>query len=117
TLLPMPLDEATRAKNANRLVKCAGLGLPVLADDTPENRRAAESLGIANTVLVKSGENWQTRIDHAAANYAALCRTMAAARQRTFAVYGVEPIVADWLKFCAEMVRARRCRNNRKSIR
>lgn len=117
-LLPMPLDDATRAKNANRLVKCAGLGLPVLADDTPENRRAAERLGIADTVLVKPGENWQTRIDHAAADYAALCQTMADARQRTFAVYGVEPIVADWLHFCAGLVRAKRGRrSNRQSIR
>ncbi|MCC2113562.1 MAG: glycosyltransferase [Hyphomicrobiales bacterium] len=103
-LLPMPLNEATKAKNGNRLVKCAALGLPVLASDTPENRRAAARLGIADTVLVKDDEDWRTRIDAAAANYGAFCAEMSRARDRALAIYGREQIVADWLRFCADLV-------------
>ncbi len=104
-LLPMPLNAETLAKNANRLVKCAALGLPVLASDTPENRRAASRLGIVEAALVTDGEDWRARIDAAAANYDAFKAEMGRARERALDIYGREKIVADWLGFCAGLTR------------
>ncbi|MEZ5840199.1 MAG: hypothetical protein R3D02_07145 [Hyphomicrobiales bacterium] len=103
-LLPVELNAATRAKNANRLVKCAGLGLPFLASDTPENRRAVAAIGLDEEVLVAGEADWPARIAETGRNYAAFHERVASARERAFAVYGRERIVADWIGWCRELI-------------
>ena len=71
-LLPVSLNEETRAKNANRLVKCVGLGLPFLASDTEEHRRALSMLRLPDDCLVAAEQDWAARIDEVRRNYAAL---------------------------------------------
>ncbi len=105
-LLPVHLNDETRAKNANRLVKCVGLGLPFLASNTEENRRAMQVLRLPADWLVSAADSWSARIDEVGQNYAHYRCIISDARPRVFEVYGVERIVADWLQFCAGLVRA-----------
>lgn len=106
-LLPVFLNDETRAKNANRLVKCVGLGLPFLASDTEEHRRAMRILQLPVNWLVAAEDDWNTRIDEVGQNYAHYRRSIADARMRVFELYGVERIVADWLQFCAGLLQAK----------
>ena len=106
-LLPVSLNAETRAKNANRLVKCVGLGLPFLASDTEEHRRAARLLRLPEDCLVTAGQDWAARIDAVGRDYARYRRMLQDARARAFALYGVERIAADWLQFCAGPLRAK----------
>lgn len=99
-LLPLALNDHTQAKNANRLVKCVGLGLPFLASDTPEHRRALEKLGLTDQVLVRPGQDWTERIAEVADDYAAFKARIVAARPVAFAAYGIEAVAAQWLAFC-----------------
>lgn len=103
-LLPVFLNEATRAKNANRLVKCVGLGLPFLASDTEENRRALQILRLPADCLVTAEGDWAARIDEIARHYDAYRQIIRAARPRAFETYGIERIVADWLPFCTALI-------------
>ena len=112
-LLPVFLNEATRAKNANRLVKCVGLGLPFLASDTEENRRAMWILRLPVNWLVAPEEDWNPRIDEVGRNYAHYRQIIAEARPRVFELYGVERIAADWLQFCAGLIQAKATRHDR----
>ena len=105
-LLPVSLNEETRAKNANRLVKCVGLGLPFLASDTEEHRRALSILRLPDDCLVAAEQDWAARIDDVRRNYAHYRRMLQDARARAFALYGVERIAADWLQFCTGLLRA-----------
>ena len=105
-LLPLTLTEHTQAKNANRMVKCVGLGLPFLASDTPEHRRALARLGMGDHVLVRAGEAWADRIADVRRDYADWKAEVAAARPAAFAAYGIEAIVDGWLDYC-ERVRRR----------
>lgn len=105
-LLPLTLTEHTQAKNANRMVKCVGLGLPFLASDTPEHRRALARLDMGDRVLVRAGEIWADRIADVRRDYAGYKAEVAAARPAAFAAYGIEPIVDGWLSYC-EAVRGR----------
>ena len=100
-LLPVVLNDETLAKNANRLVKCVGLGLPFLASDTVEHRRAVRLLQLPDDCLVALGQDWSSRIDQVARDYPRYRRLIAHARPRAFEVYGVETLVADWFRFCA----------------
>lgn len=98
-LLPVSLNEHTRAKNANRLVKCVALGLPFLASATEENRRAIDLLGLdPSSCLVGPDENWSERIDATAAEYPSLLERIAAARRVVFDAYGVDNIVSHWAR-------------------
>ena len=105
-LLPVFLNDETRAKNANRLIKCVGLNLPFLASDTEENRRALQALRLPTECLVHDAGDWATRIDDVARHYDAYRRIISEARPRAFEVYGIERIVADWLPFCAGLTGA-----------
>lgn len=106
-LLPVVLNEETRAKNANRLVKCVALGLPFLARDTAEHRRAIAALQLPDDFLVASDDHWNTQIAEVAQLYPHYRRLMAAARPRAYDVYGVERIAADWMEFCAMLSRVK----------
>ncbi|HLZ10786.1 MAG TPA: hypothetical protein VKT80_19525 [Chloroflexota bacterium] len=103
-LLPVILNDETRAKNANRLVKCVGLGLPFLASDTPEHRRALERLQLSDIFIVTSAEEWSARIDDVAHRYGYYKRLVQDARALAFEIYGIERVAADWLAFCSELV-------------
>ena len=85
------------------MVKCVGLGLPFLASDTPEHRRAIELLGLDADFLVGPCDTWASRIDAIAADYANVKTRIAAARDRAFAAYGVARITADWLAFARQV--------------
>jgi hypothetical protein len=106
-LLPVVLNEETLAKNANRLVKCVGLGLPFLASDTLEHRRALERLRLPDEFLVASEHDWPARIEDVARRYPHYKRAIDEARPRAFETYGVERIAHDWMQFCAELLHAR----------
>jgi hypothetical protein len=104
-LLPVVLNDETRAKNANRLVKCVGLGLPFLASDTLEHRRALERLQMPDDFLVASEREWPARIEDVARRYPYYKRAIDEARPRAFETYGVERIAHDWMRFCAALLR------------
>lgn len=106
-LLPVALDAATRAKNANRLVKCVGLGLPFLASDTDEHRRALGILGLPEDFLVASHRDWNRRIEEVKRDYTRYRHLVHEARPRAFDQYGVERLAARWLEWCAGFVPAR----------
>lgn len=96
-LLPVVSNDDTRAKNANRLLKCVGLGLPFLAGDTAEHRRVLQALQLPEDLLVATDREWAGRIDGIAADYTRYRGVVADARPRAFARYGVERIAADWM--------------------
>jgi hypothetical protein len=104
-LLPVLLNDETRAKNANRLLKCVGLGLPFLASDTPEHRRMLQALRLSDEFLVASEREWHDRVDEVAHNYARYRAHIEEARPRAFERYGVERIVADWMPTLQRIVR------------
>jgi hypothetical protein len=106
-LLPVVLDDETLAKNANRLVKCAALGLPFLATDTPEHRRALAALQLPDDFLVRSPDAWRDRIGEVARQYPHYRQLVEAARLRAFDVYGVERIAAGWIGFCRMLARGK----------
>jgi hypothetical protein len=106
-LLPVFLNEETRAKNANRLIKCVGLSLPFLASDTPEHRRVLRALQLPDELLVASEHDWPGQIDDVARDYARFKRLIDGARPRAFELYGVERIVTDWLPMLHKIARGR----------
>ncbi len=112
-LLPVALTEETAAKNANRLVKCVGLGLPFLASDTPEHRRALGLIGLPDSFLAREGEDWSERIALAARNYARIEETVLQARPRLFEVYGIEAAASKWLQWCVGLLRENRASRRR----
>jgi hypothetical protein len=100
-LLPVFLNDETRAKNANRLVKCIGLGLPFLASDTPEHRRALERLQLPDIFLIASPSEWSARINDVACRYEHYRRLIQGARAAAFDAYGIERIASKWVAFCS----------------
>jgi hypothetical protein len=109
-VLPVLLNDETRAKNANRLVKCVGLGLPFLASDTPEHRRALTRLQLPDVLLVASQGEWAGRIEDVARRYRHYKQLIETARPRAFDIYGVERIAWDWVAFWSQLPEANRLR-------
>ncbi len=103
-LFPVTLSPHSKAKNANRMIKAVGLGLPFLASDTPEHRRALAHLDLPETFLVREGEEWSERIADMGRDYNACLSQIMTARQTAFDVYGVERIVSDWIDFCTDVM-------------
>jgi hypothetical protein len=101
-LLPVFLNEETRAKNANRLVKCAALGLPFLAGDTPEHRKAVHRLGLPESVLVSEGRDWDAAIAAVAREYPQRVAVARACRAGAWRHYAAERVFADWLTVCLD---------------
>ncbi|MFH1067130.1 MAG: hypothetical protein V1746_04450 [bacterium] len=102
-LLPVALNDETLAKNANRLVKCVGLGLPFLASDTQEHRRALERLRLPCDFLVTDEKDWEKRIEDVAWDYARYKNLVKNARDLAFEVHGVETVAREWLDFCKKL--------------
>lgn len=97
-LLPIILNEETRAKNANRLIKCVGLGLPFLASDTSENRRALEKIKLSPSFLVADETAWEAKINRVAQDYPYYQKLIMEARPRVFETYGLEVVARKWLE-------------------
>jgi hypothetical protein len=104
-LLPVAWNEETAAKNANRLVKCAALGLPFLATDTPEHRRALARLRLPEEFLVGEAEDWDARIEAAGRHYGRWRAALMEARGRLFAAFGIEAAGSRWLDWCLGLLR------------
>jgi hypothetical protein len=102
-LLPVFLNEETRAKNANRLVKCAALGLPFLASDTPEHRKAVHRIGVPDHFLVREGQCWDEAIDSVARDYGKWKCPAQACRPKAWKSYSAERVFSDWLAFCLKV--------------
>lgn len=102
-LLPVFLNEETLAKNANRLVKCAALGLPFLASDTPEHRKAIHRIGVPEDFLVREDQNWDEKIESVARDYEKWKCAAHACRASAWDCYGAERVFSDWLTFCLEV--------------
>jgi hypothetical protein len=107
-LLPVALNEETRAKNANRLIKCAALGLPFLASDTPEHRKAVRRLGMPPAVLVGDDRDWDAAIESAARSYSERVAAARACRPAAWRQYGAERVFGDWLAVCLDAWRPTR---------
>jgi hypothetical protein len=111
-LLPVFLNAETRAKNANRLVKCAALGLPFLASDTPEHRKAIHRIGVPVDFLVREDQNWDERIESVARDYEKWKCAAQACRASAWEWYGAERVFSDWLTFCLEVWKRTRAEAN-----
>lgn len=111
-LLPVELNEATRAKNANRLIKCVGLGLPFLASETPEHKRALEQLQLPVDFLVTDERDWEKRIQDVAARYMHYKTLIQNARDIAFEIYGMGKITHEWLDFVKKLQTKKRVRTS-----
>ena len=94
-LFPVEIDAWSAAKNANRMIKAAALGIPVLASATPEHIRAAELMGLPESRLVGAGESWTDRIGQIAEEYESVQRETGAIRTRTLAAYDPKAIAGQ----------------------
>ena len=103
-LLPVALNKETLAKNANRLIKCVGLGLPFLASDTAEHRAALQRLAMPDMFLVSSDRDWPAKIEDVGRRYPHYKRKVEEARPRAFEVYGIERVARDWLMFWKHLI-------------
>jgi len=63
-LLVFPVESTpwNLAKNANRMMKAIALGIPVLASETPEQKRIAELVGLPEECLMPRFEGWDARV-------------------------------------------------------
>ncbi|MEA2312982.1 MAG: hypothetical protein QOE28_2950, partial [Solirubrobacteraceae bacterium] len=95
-LIPVAPGEWAAAKNANRLLKCAALGLPALVSRTPEHERTAALLGLPDWVLIGAGGSWEAAIARAAEEHGVLRDAFAAAREVALERYGIEAVAARW---------------------
>jgi hypothetical protein len=98
-LLPVFINEETRAKNANRLVKCAALGLPFLASDTPAHRKALQRIGLPADGLMPEGRDWDEAVEAVARDYTKWKAAAEAGRAAAWEAYGADRVFSDWLRF------------------
>lgn len=96
-LIPQRATDWTMSKNANRMLKCVSLGVPVLASDTPEHRRVTAVLGLGPELLVGADESWPDRIDALADDYDRVLAQVAEVRDIARREYGVQGAVERWL--------------------
>ena len=97
-VIPVEINASTLAKNANRLLKCVALGVPVLASKTPEHERIIAEFGLPDWLLVKSDADWNMQIDEVRSRYAELPPKLVRARALAFERYGISPITEKWLR-------------------
>lgn len=96
-LVPVQLDSWTASKNANRALKCIGLGIPVLASATPEHRRAFEAVGLDHRFLVKRDQDWNESIDRLIGDHG-IAEVMEEARNRAWEEWGIDRVAQRWLE-------------------
>lgn len=116
-LLVFPVEETpwNLAKNANRMMKALGLGIPVLASDTPEQRRIAELTGLPPECLVAAGTPWSQAVERLRARYPEVEKAVLRARELLWKSHAPRDIAMRLLAHVTEStqpgaVRARRAR-------
>ena len=97
-LLPVEADAWTLAKNANRLLKCAALGIPFLASRTPEHELAIQQLRLPEWLLVEADADWNARIAEVGQRYREVAQLMGRARVRAVERFGIAPVTKRWLQ-------------------
>lgn len=107
-LLPLSPTPWNLAKNANRMLKCLGLGIPVLATNTPEHRRVAEQLGLPPDLLIDVDGDWDRRIEELRGKYEVLATEMPDIRLRAWELHGVDVVARRWLESIRETAKAAR---------
>lgn len=68
-LFPVEPSAWNLAKNANRMIKALGLGIPVLASDTPEQTRIHGLVELPDACLLSGFGGWQARVGQIAADF------------------------------------------------
>lgn len=86
-LFPVEATEWNLAKNANRMMKALGLGIPVLVSDTPEQTRIHGLAGLPKTCLMSNFTGWQERIGQISSTFAAVEAATLEARDILWAAY------------------------------
>ncbi|MEI6351273.1 MAG: hypothetical protein WCP06_09215 [Verrucomicrobiota bacterium] len=98
-LLPVIRTKWNYSKNANRLLKCVGLGVPFLASATPDNRVAVEQLGLdPHRFLVEESESWADKIAELRANYSEAFSAISKARTVAKKCYSIEAVAGVWIE-------------------
>jgi len=96
-LIPVLLDDWTRSKNANRLLRAVALGVPFLASRTAEHERTVNDLGLSEELLVDAGEDWNAAIDRVRDGFGDIEHRILVARGTAIARFGVGATVAAWV--------------------
>ncbi len=86
-LFPVEATEWNLAKNANRMIKALGLGVPVLVSDTPEQARIHERSGLPKACLMSDFAGWQERIGQISAGFGEIEAATLRARDILWAEY------------------------------
>lgn len=86
-LFPVEATEWNLAKNANRMMKALGLGIPVLVSDTPEQARIHALAGLPATCLMSDFVGWQARISEISTGFAKVEAATLTAREILWAEY------------------------------
>jgi len=113
-LLPVVPGEWGLAKNANRLLKCVALGVPVLASASGEHLRVAEILDLPAQMILAEGDDWDARLEWLEESFEEVLGALDRAREVAVAHYGLEATTDAWLLAVAE---ARSDRVRRSSLR
>jgi hypothetical protein len=92
-LFPVEATEWNLAKNANRMMKAVGLGVPVLVSDTPEQARIHELAGLPKACLISGFVGWQTRISKIASGFAQIEADTLKARDILWAEYNPRAVL------------------------
>ncbi len=86
-LFPVEATVWNLAKNANRMMKALGLGIPVLVSDTPEQARIHGLAGLPKSCLMSDFTGWQKRIGQISTDFAKVEAATAQAREILWAEY------------------------------
>lgn len=114
-VLPASDSEWGLSKNANRLLKCVGLGVPALISETPEHRRIAELLDLPPWVLVGREASWREKVERSRLGHRELEAAFAAARDVAWATYGIGPTATRWMERAARPAQLERLRAHKTS--
>jgi len=95
-LIPVLLDDWTRSKNANRLLKSVALGVPFLASRTEEHERTVDDLGLPRYLLVDAGEDWDAAIDRVRDQFEDIEQQILTARDLAVARFGIRTTAVAW---------------------
>lgn len=106
-LLIFPLEPTpwNLAKNANRMMKALGLGVPVLVSATPEHRRIHAMTKLPPECLVEDGEDWDAKIAAIGAAFAPVEAAALAARRIIWELYSPRAILSGLMDHLARTTR------------
>lgn len=105
-LIPVMVDDWTRSKNANRLLRAVALGVPFLASRTNEHERAVNQLGLPEHLLVDAGDDWNRAVDRVRDEFEEIERRILAAREIAVARFAMRTTAAAWAQAVQDAVTA-----------